>query len=142
VVNINPDGNDEVLHRSETLGDYSEFVERVRSYQSQGFALRDAIRGAVKWGIENGVLSSFLEQNGSEVENMLYTEFNIDVAKVVWQEEARLEGEARGEARGKAEGEARGKAEVAKRLLSKNLLIDDIVDATGLTREEIEKLRN
>jgi SOS response regulatory protein OraA/RecX len=43
------------------------------------------------------VLKFFLHEHGSEVENMLLTEWNWDDAKAVWQEEAREEGEKRGE---------------------------------------------
>ena len=38
------------------------------------------------------------------------------------------------------EGEAEGKAEIAINLLKKNYPIDEIVEITGLTKEEIEKL--
>jgi hypothetical protein len=36
-----------------------------------------------------GIMVDYLKQKGSEVENMLMTEFNIDIAKEVWMEEAR-----------------------------------------------------
>ena len=51
--------------------------------------LRNSISEAIKWGINDGKLTAFLTQHGSEIQNMLYTEFNIDIAKEVWQEEAR-----------------------------------------------------
>ena len=38
------------------------------------------------------------------------------------------------------EGQAKGKAEIAINLLKKNYPIDEIVEITGLTKEEIEKL--
>ena len=43
-------------------------------------------------------------------------------------------------AEGKTEGLAEGKAEIAINLLKKNYPIDEIVEITGLTKEEIEKL--
>jgi hypothetical protein len=141
-ININPDGDADLLHKSEALSGYSAFVERVRLFQSQGSTLRDAISEAVKWGIENKVLSSFLEQHGSEVENMLYTEFNIDVAKEVWQGEAWEDGRAEGEARGEAKGRAERTAAIARNLFGIGLSLEQISKATGLTREEIEGLKN
>ncbi|MDR3236902.1 MAG: hypothetical protein LBT84_00185, partial [Spirochaetia bacterium] len=45
---------------------------------------------------------SFLEANASEVLNMLMTEFNLDDAKAVWQEEAMEKGIELGEAKGEA----------------------------------------
>ena len=50
------------------------------------------------------------------------------------------EGLAEGKAKGLAEGEAKGKAEIAINLLKKNYPIDEIVEITGLSKEEIEKL--
>ena len=50
------------------------------------------------------------------------------------------EGLAEGKAKGLAEGKAEGKAEIAINLLKKNYPIDEIVEITGLSKEEIEKL--
>lgn len=50
------------------------------------------------------------------------------------------EGEAIGEARGRAEGEAEKSKEIAKKMKAKNMPIEEIVELTGLTKEEIEKL--
>ena len=50
--------------------------------------------------------------------------------------EALAEGIAEGEAKGKTEG----KTEIAKNLLKKDYSIEEIVEITGLTKEEIEKL--
>jgi predicted transposase YdaD len=53
-------------------------------------------------------------------------------------------GEQRGKKLGRAEGEAIGaqnkQAEIAKKLLERGEKIEDIVDITGLTKEEIEKI--
>ena len=54
--------------------------------------------------------------------------------------EALAEGKAKGKNEGLAEGKAEGKAEIAINLLKKNYLVDEIVEITGLTKEEIEKL--
>ncbi|MBR4379931.1 MAG: hypothetical protein IKP48_01555 [Bacteroidaceae bacterium] len=64
------------------------------------------------------------------------------------REYAMAEGEARGEARGRAEGEARGRAEgeamekakIAKNLKGLAVPIEIIVQASGLTKEQIEEL--
>ena len=64
------------------------------------------------------------------------------------REYAMAEGEARGEARGRAEGEARGRAEgraegeakVARNMKNLGVPIDIIIQASGLTKEQIEEL--
>ena len=52
----------------------------------------------------------------------------------------RREALAEGKTEGLAEGKAEGKAEIAINLLKKNYPIDEIVEITGLSKEEIEKL--
>ena len=51
--------------------------------------------------------------------------------------------ETRREARaeGRTEGRAEGIVEVAKKLMARNRPMDEIVEVTGLSRKEIEKLR-
>jgi predicted transposase/invertase (TIGR01784 family) len=46
--------------------------------------------------MENGIMTDFLEQHGSEVNNMIFTEFNMDDAKVIWREEGLEEGLEKG----------------------------------------------
>ena len=59
--------------------------------------------------------------------------------------EALAEGEAKGKAEGldegKAEGKAEGKNEIAINLLKKNYPIEEIAEITGLSKEDIEKLK-
>lgn len=68
----------------------------------------------------------------------------LDSAKLEGEIEGRMKGMAEGRAVGRAEGKAEGEKEakrtVACNLKSLNLSIEQIVQATGLTPEEIEKL--
>lgn len=50
-----------------------------------------------------GIMTDYIQKHGSEVRNMLFTEFNLDDAKEVWEEEAREEGRIQGKAEGKEE---------------------------------------
>lgn len=56
--------------------------------------------------------------------------------------QGRIQGIAQGRVEGKAEGKLQEKYEIAKKLLSQNIDIEIIVKCTGLTKEEIEKLKN
>jgi hypothetical protein len=87
VANINPGYNDDLLQKSETLQGYSLFINRVRHNLSIGFSLSDALKESISWCINQGILATYLTQHRSEVENMLLTEFNIDVALEVKEEE-------------------------------------------------------
>ena len=61
------------------------------------------------------------------------------------KEEGRAEGKEEGRAEGKEEGRAEGMSqrslEIARNLLSLGLPVDQIIQATGLTEEEIELLK-
>ena len=90
--------------------------------------MKIAIKNAIEDCIKQDKLRKFLETNGSEVINMLYTAFDIDVAKEVWQEEA------------KQEGRKEERKELAKSLLDV-LDIETIAKKTGLTVEEVNALQ-
>jgi hypothetical protein len=86
--------------------------------------LNAAIKTAIRSCIRNKILLSFLESNGSEVENMLFTEWNLKDALEVAREEARetaLE-----------EGEAKGMEKVFS-LLEKGVSLDEAKRQLGLS---------
>ena len=58
------------------------------------------------------------------------------------REKAWSEGRTEGRAEGRAEGRTEGMLEVAKNLLSMHLPIMQIMQATGLTQEQINRLKN
>ena len=57
------------------------------------------------------------------------------------KEEGRAEGKEEGRAEGRAEGMSQRSLEIARNLLSLGLPVDQITQATGLTEEEIEELK-
>ncbi|GBU25168.1 hypothetical protein R83H12_01808 [Fibrobacteria bacterium R8-3-H12] len=87
VYNINKGRNAEIARRSPVLSDYSELVAEVNKNR-ETMELSDAIKVAVKSCMERNILLNFLERHASEVMNMIFTEWNWDDAKQVWQEEA------------------------------------------------------
>jgi hypothetical protein len=88
VLNINLQYNTDLLHKSETLKGYSTIVDRVRQNGINGMDDDESIDEAIRWGIENGILSEFLREHRAEVSAMLTTEFNLDIALEVVREEA------------------------------------------------------
>jgi len=52
------------------------------------------VANAIRYYIAHDVMREFLSQNGSEVENMLFTEWNMEEALAVTAEEARADGKA------------------------------------------------
>lgn len=69
---------------------------------------------------------------------------DMDSYRIQCMEEASAEGKAvgivEGEARGRAEGKLEEQKEIAKKMKEKNMPIEDIIELTGLTKEEIENL--
>ena len=63
------------------------FVCQVRGRQRAGLTLKDATATAIDFCIANGILVEYLKSKGSEILNMLFTEFNLEEAKEVWKEE-------------------------------------------------------
>jgi predicted transposase YdaD len=57
------------------------------------------------------------------------------------EKRGRAEGEKRGRAEGRAEGEKRGRFDIAKNMIDLGLETDVIVKSTGLSEEQIKKLK-
>jgi len=73
-------------------------------------------------------------------------ESNMVTAKRIGKAEGLAEGRVTGLAEGRAEGLAEGRAaervDVARNLLKMNMPLEQIIAATGLTRVEVEALRD
>jgi hypothetical protein len=136
--NINDGHNPEMLRRSRSMGDYAKFIALIRKNQEAGMPLGEAIATAMRRCIDEGVMADYLKTRGSEVENMIFTEFNIDVAKEVWMEEARQDGREAGlEA-----GMEAGLEKAAKAALAKGFSISDVAGITGLDEGTLTKLKS
>lgn len=88
IVNINKGFNTEIINGSTNLKCYVEFIAMVRENLKNKMQLKDAITKAVNDCVTQGILVEFLKRNSKEVINMLTAEFDINMAKRVWQEEA------------------------------------------------------
>ena len=69
-------------------------------------------------------------------EAILKAEFNQRISSQKFEEK----GEARGKIIGREEGKKQNQIEIAKKMLNKNKPIEEIIEFTGLTKEEIERL--
>lgn len=78
VYNINKGHNPQLLEKSETLGGYSIFTDKIREYKNMDFSLEESIRAAVKYCLENNILRDFLNAYGSEVMNMILEDLTAD----------------------------------------------------------------
>ena len=125
VVNINQGRNEGLGRRCKTLAGYSAFIAKVREFEKEYSNKSEAMKQAVRYCRDHDILRGFLNQNGTEVMNMLMTEWNWDDALAV-----RF-----------AEGREEGREETARNALAKGLPIEVIHDITGLTTEAIRNMQ-
>ena len=102
LININLPTGHRLLQECEPLYEYSWFIERIRTYlQSDNDIKRDtAVTLAVQDSIREGIFADFVREHGTEVQNMLYTQFNMDDALEVRYEEGVEDGIEQGMERG------------------------------------------
>jgi predicted transposase/invertase (TIGR01784 family) len=124
VVNINQGKNEGVLRRCETLAGYSIFVAKVREFERESGDRTEAMKQAVVYCRSNDILKEFLEKNGTEVINMLLTEWSMEDALAVRFEE----------------GKEEGIEKVARNALSNGLSPEMISSITGLDLETIKTM--
>ena len=130
VFNINKGHNEEILEKCEALQGYAAFVGKIRDCQQDGLTLQDAITAAIDFCVANGILVEYLENNSSEVSNMIFTEFNLEEAKEVWFEE------------GMEKGMEKGLEKMAKGLLENGVPPDIIARSSGLSLDAVKSMMN
>jgi hypothetical protein len=145
VYNINEGHNRDMVQKNETLSGYVRFIAKVRELEAElsggknpadlsrddrKAIMETAITQAVRWCIDHTILKPFLEQNGSEVINMLFGEWKLEEALVVEREE------------GREEGREENREEVAKNALGEGASVEFIQKITGLSAEIIQSIAN
>jgi hypothetical protein len=128
VYNVNLGHNHEILRKSKSLHDYAAFISKVRENRANGAELGEALREAILYCVDHEIMREFLESHGSEVTNLLFTEFNMDDAIKVWKEE------------GIEEGIEKGKLEDARNLIKEGIPLEVIARATGLSFDKLRSL--
>jgi predicted transposase/invertase (TIGR01784 family) len=128
VYNINQRRNPDIFRKSKSLRDYAAFIGRIKENRARRLALDEAIQEAVTYCVRHGIMKTYLENNASEVMNLLFTEFNMDDAKKVWFEE------------GVETGIEKGVTETAIKMLRKGLSPQSVAEYTELSLEIVLKL--
>jgi predicted transposase/invertase (TIGR01784 family) len=140
VYNINKGHNIEFAQRSLTLNNYETFVAEIHENEKV-LELEEAIIKAVKDCEKNGILKNFLRKHSSEVINMLFEEFDINVAKKVWLEEGMEDGIEVGIKKGREAGKEEEREQIARNMKAMGVNENVIAEATGLSVEDISKLQ-
>ena len=133
IYNINYEKAPEIIARSKSLNDYSLFVHTVKMGVQSGKNFDEAVEDAVVYCIRNNIMKEFLELHGSEVSNMLLSEWNMDEALEVTQEEAFADG---------VEYSLAAEREKNIRALRRKLSAEDIAETLEVPLEYVLKVTN
>jgi len=124
VININEGRNEAIVRKCRILSEYSAFIGKAREFEKEVADKNEAMKKTVRYCREHDILKEFLEQNGTEVMNMLMTEWKMEDAL-----EVRFE-----------EGMEKGKEEIARNALSEGFSMEIVQKITGLDMETIKSL--
>ena len=71
LLNINFGHNREIMARSQTLMDYSIYIQRIRDNKGSGISIFEAVDRATEDCIRDGILKDILVKNSAEVKHMV-----------------------------------------------------------------------
>ena len=126
-LNINKGCNKELMEQCQILGEYAQYVAKVREYAGI-FELNTAVEQAVNECIQSGILTNFLLKNKSEVIAMSIFEYDKE------EEEKKLR---------RSEFEAgydTGKREIICQMFSEGESVEKIARYTGYKVCELQKI--
>ena len=162
VININQGQNEAFLKSCKILNEYSQFIFYAKTFSEEKGI--EGFKEAIDYCIKNNILSEYLSIRRHEVYNFLVAEYDYDLDMKMQGEETRRiafnEGIAKGIAQGIAQGISQGIREgisqgisqgmakgireesinTAKRMKKANCEPSFIMEMTGLSKQEIEKL--
>jgi flagellar biosynthesis/type III secretory pathway protein FliH len=104
IYNINSGKRPDLLEKCRTLSEYETFVELVNTFKAKTGNLHDATEMTIAECKKRKILTKFIQTYASEIENMIFTQWNFEDAKAVWLEEGREEGREVGREEGREVG--------------------------------------
>ena len=122
--NINFGLEQPLLKKCSYLNDYSVLVGKVKQGLKNKLSRRQAIIHAIDWCIANNVMKDYLTEKRNEVFSMLDFQWDLDEAKIAWQNKGRAE----------------GIESVALNMIHKGFSLDDIQELTKLSIDKIKEL--
>lgn len=136
VYNVNEDKESELLTRCRILREYSRFVAIVRKHTEEGTMNNEVVQKILKECREEGILTDFLEEHGTEAVNMLFLEMTEEEARELSKQDGYEEGRKDGVEQGRKDGVRL----TAQKMKAKGIETAVIADCTGLSEKEIETL--
>ncbi len=103
MLNINLGHNGELMDNCRKLWEYAVFVERIRERLAAGEQLEEAVKQAVDICMKEGVLVDILRTQRTEVEELMWSEFNEERFIAKEKEYSWEDGNEAGKVKGRAE---------------------------------------
>lgn len=140
MLNINYGYNKELMERCKPLKEYAIFVDTIRKHLKTENKPAIAAKKAVEECIEQGILSDILLKEKGVIEDMITVCYDEEIHKMREAEYNQELGEERGKEIGKEIGKQLGKQQIVKKMYNAGMSIEQIIDITELTKQEVEKL--
>jgi predicted transposase/invertase (TIGR01784 family) len=131
VININEGRNEAIANRCKKLSEYSAFIARKHTFWKETDSIEEEIKNAITYCRKHDILTEYLEVHGSEVLNMILTEWNMEDAIAFAREEGRENGR---------EEEREQIIQNVRNALAEGIPLEIIQKITGLSLDEISKL--
>lgn len=125
-----------LLERSRSLHDYSFFISRVKENIAAGMERSKAIREAIRYCEEHGIMEEFLKVHEREVVDMVNFEWN----QQEYEDAIREQGRERGLEQGLERGLEQGRVMVVLGLLKQKQPLETIADAAELPLEKVREI--
>ena len=122
--------NKELMEQCQTLNEYAQYVEKVRTYTKED-NLDNAVERAVNECIHDGILADFLTQNKSEVIAMSIFEYDEKAVRQVYYKD--------GLQAGRKDGIKTG---ILNMLKTQKYSLEEISEVFQVPVEEIEQIKN
>ena len=148
ILNINIGHNKELLEACRTLGEYAEYVSRVRRYAKE-MPIGEAVERTIEEGIRENILREFLEKNRAEANTVSIYEYNEEEHMRMEREDAFADGLQEGVRRERintererlrAEEEKRRAEEEKQRVQEEKLRADQAEAEVLRLKEELAKM--
>ena len=137
-ININRDCNRKLMEQCRILGEYAQYVEKVRK-NAETMSLDTAVKEAVDECIQKGILADFLRVNRAEVIAMSIFEYDKEEEEQKLQATYEKIGEKRGIQIGEKQGELKKAKSIAISLAQEGESVERIARILGETEKTIKE---
>ena len=137
-ININRDCNRKLMEQCRILGEYAQYVEKVRE-NAETMSLDSAVKEAVDECIQKGILADFLRVNRAEVIAMSIFEYDKEEEEQKLQATYEKIGEKRGIQIGEKQGELKKAKNIAISLAQEGESVERIARILGETEKTIKE---